>query len=54
MDKQKFVTKVTEAGHEIDDYVEDAAAKHNYPKWKIWLGMAVLLALAGLAIMAIK
>ena len=54
MDKQKFVTKVTEAGHEIDDFVEDTAEKHNYPKWKIWLGIAVVLVLVDLAIAVIK
>ena len=54
MKKQKFVTKVTETGHEIDDQVEDTAKNHNYPKWKIWLGMAIVLALTGLAIVVIK
>ena len=54
MNKEQIKTKITETGHEIDDYVEDTAEKHNYPKWKIWLGMTILLALAGLAIVAIK
>jgi len=54
MDKQKLVIKVDETGHEIDDFVEDTAEKHNYPKWKIWLGIAVVLVLVGLAIAVIK
>jgi len=54
MNKEQIKTKITETGHEVDDWVEDTATKHNYPKWKVWLGMAIVLALTGLAIMAIK
>lgn len=43
MDKQKFVTKVDSLGHAIDDSVESYAEKHKYPKWKVWLGAAVIL-----------
>ncbi|WP_371380759.1 hypothetical protein [Sporomusa aerivorans] len=45
MDKQKLVTKVNEAGHAIDDSVESYAERHKFPKWKVWLGAAVVLGL---------
>ena len=54
MDKEKLVTKVDETGHKIDDFVENTAEKHNYPKWKVWLGIAAVLVLVGLAVAVIK
>lgn len=49
MDKEQIKSKVINvgqevdnAGHKIDDFVEDTAEKHNYPKWKIWLGLVVI------------
>ena len=54
MNKEQIKTKITETGHEIDDFVEDTAANHNYPKWKVWLGIAAVLVLVGLAAAVIK
>jgi len=54
MDKEQIKNKVDNTSHKIDDRVEDTAEKHNYPKWKVWLGLAVTLLLVGLAITAIK
>lgn len=43
-------SKVNEAGHKADDWVDDTAAKHNYPKWKVWLGIGIaVLAVIGAA-----
>ena len=54
MDKDQIKNKVDNAGHKVDDWVEATAEKHSFPKWKVWLGIAVALSLVGLAVMAIK
>jgi hypothetical protein len=33
--------KANQAGHKIDDWVEDTAEKHSFPKWKVWLGIGI-------------
>jgi hypothetical protein len=38
---KKAQEKLDKAGHKIDDWVEDTAEKHNYPKWKVWAGLTV-------------
>lgn len=43
MDKQKLVTKGDTLGHKIDDSVGVYAEKHKYPKWKVWIGLAVII-----------
>ena len=42
MDKEKVKNTMDDAGHKIDDWVEDTAEKHNYPKWKIWFGLVTV------------
>ena len=49
MDKEKIKTEFGDTGHKIDDFVEDTAEKHNYPKWKVWVGFAI----AGLAVVGV-
>lgn len=43
---EKVKDKINKAGHQVDDWVETAAEKHHFPKWKVWLG----LGLAALAV----
>ena len=54
MDKEQIKNKIDNTGHVVDDWVEDTAEKHSFPKWKVWLGLAVALLLVGLAITTIK
>ena len=50
MDKEKFADKLDETGHKMDDWAEDTAEKHGFPKWKVWLGIGIAaLAVVGAA-----
>lgn len=40
---EKLKDKIDEVASEIDDKVEETAAKHAVPKWAVWLGGAVVL-----------
>lgn len=46
MDEKQIKTNINEASHKADDWVENAAEKHNFPKWKVWAGIAVFIGLA--------
>ena len=47
---KKAQQKLDNTGHKVDDWVEDTAEKHNYPKWKVWFGVAIgVLALVGIS-----
>lgn len=38
--------KLNETGSQIDDKVEETAAKYNVPKWIVWLGGAIAVSIA--------
>lgn len=38
---KKAKDKLNQAGHAVDDFVEDTSDQHNYPKWKVWLGLGI-------------
>jgi hypothetical protein len=38
---EKAKTTLDKAGHAIDDHVEKKAAKHNFTKPQVWLGLAI-------------
>lgn len=39
--KDTVKDKVNETGQKIDDWVDKAAEKHNFPQWKVWLGIGI-------------
>ncbi|WP_371366330.1 hypothetical protein SRRS_07360 [Sporomusa rhizae] len=53
MNKEQIKSKVNETGKKVDNWAEDTAIKHNYPKWKIYLGVVIgILAVIGLCYLA--
>lgn len=40
---EKSKEKLDEIGSQIDDKVEETAAKYAVPKWAVWIGGAVVL-----------
>lgn len=48
MSKEKAKQVINKASHAVDDAVENAAEKHNFPKWVVWTALAVAIVLTGL------
>ncbi|MDU4959972.1 MAG: hypothetical protein E6X17_04810 [Sporomusaceae bacterium] len=38
---QKAKDKADETSQKINDWVDEAAEKHNFPKWKVWVGIGI-------------
>lgn len=53
MNKEQIKANVNETGQKFDKWAKDTATKHNYPEWKVYLGVIIgILAVTGLCYLA--